>query len=304
MYNLTRGLFLSLAILVFLLISACGPNQTDLDGTATQDTAAQHSTQTALAPTDTPIPTSTPSPLPTDTPTPTATFTPTPTYTPTPTPDPDPSAMLDWRTLNLPQGYVALPPGNIGIEPGAMAFGMTVDDEPVIYSIESSFAMSNDDGETSTIFGYTTVLPEKVDQDRFDGYMAASADPDFMTSTIGSSYPGSTNIQAEELPLIENLGDENAGISVGFTFGGNDMRMDSYTYRLDDVGVDVFVRYLDTEGPPVTAEALALAYPDSINRGYQGCSHALAPGLRSHVRHVLEKYCWFRVGETETSAAA
>jgi hypothetical protein len=286
MSNIQHWLYLNLAILVILLITACGPSQADLDATATQDTMAINATKTAQAPTDTPVPTSTPTTVPTDTPTPTATFTPTPTITPTPTPipDPDPNAMLDWNALNLPPDFVAIEPGDLVIEQGAMAFGMTVNAEPVVYSIENNFAMSNDEGEISAIYGYTTVLPQEVDQDRFDGYMNASGDPDFMVYSIESGYPGSTNIQAEEIPPIENLGGESAGISVSYTFRGNDILLETYTYRLDDVGVSVFVRYLADEGSSITAEELGLVYADSINRGFQSCSlisiqHIGEPGI-------------------------
>jgi len=284
MNSISRYISPSIVIVMILLLCACGPSQSQLDETATQEAVSMHSTQTAVAPTSTSTSTSTntPPPTPTETPTPTITSTPEPTLTPTSTPDPDPNAMIDWKELNLPQNFVALPPGDLGIEQGAMSFGMTVNDEPVIYPIEGNFAFSNDDGQNNTIFGFTIVLPEKVDQDRYDGYISASADPDFTKYSIESSYPGSTNIQAKELPFIENLGDESAGISTSYTFRGSNFQMDSYNFRRNGVGAVVFVRYLNGSDPPVSADKLALVYADSINNRFQSCS------LIS-IRHTGEK---------------
>ena len=147
MNNIQHSLYLFLAILVILSISACGTSQADLDATATQDTIAMHATENFQTPRDVPVPTSTPTTVPTDTPTPTATFTPTPTITPTPTPtpDPDPNAMIDWQQLDLPPEIVAIAPGTLGIEQGAMAFSLTIDDEPIIYLIEENFAFMDED---------------------------------------------------------------------------------------------------------------------------------------------------------------
>jgi len=85
-------------LLLGVVLSACGPSQSERDAQATQIVANIFATQTAEAPTptptftvtSTPMPTPTNTPTPTDTPTatPTPTLTPTPTYTPTDTPTP------------------------------------------------------------------------------------------------------------------------------------------------------------------------------------------------------------------------
>lgn len=64
-------------LVVFTVLSACGPSQEELDATSTQAAANQVATQTAKAPTATQTPTDTP------TPTITPTVTPVPTNTPT-----------------------------------------------------------------------------------------------------------------------------------------------------------------------------------------------------------------------------
>ena len=87
--------FLMLFVLgISALMVSCGPNQEEMDATATQFTANIFATQTAEAPTITPTP------LPTST----STFTPTPTLTPTitPTPTPDSNALFGgvWHRLS------------------------------------------------------------------------------------------------------------------------------------------------------------------------------------------------------------
>lgn len=263
-----------IALMLTLLICACGPSQAQLDGTATQSALAIQGTQTAEAPTSTPIHTNTPTATttPTETPTPTATYTPTPTLTPTPTPDPDPNAMLDWQQLNLSPQIVSIAPGTLGIEQGAMAFSYTENDEPIIYPIEGNFAFMDENEQENTIFGYTTLLPEKVDQDRYDGFISVSGDPGFNIYMIENQFPGSTDIQSDELPLGENLGDESAGASTSYSLGGNDIRVDTYIFRIDDVGATVYVRYLQGSEPPVSVDQLAQVYAESIRQGLQICS--------------------------------
>jgi parallel beta-helix repeat protein len=74
--------YFAVGLLLLLISAGCGPSQEELDATATSEAAAAFATQTAEAPTSTPIPTDTPSP--TNTPT----ATPLPTATPSPTPLP------------------------------------------------------------------------------------------------------------------------------------------------------------------------------------------------------------------------
>jgi len=82
-----------------VLLVACGPSQADLDGTATQVSVEKFASQTAAAPTDTPVPTETPIPTDTPIPTPTSTPTPSPTIPPTYTAVPEVSEILE------PGGY-------------------------------------------------------------------------------------------------------------------------------------------------------------------------------------------------------
>jgi len=110
-----QKLFVSLCLLASIILTACGPSQTELDAQATEITAHIFATQTAKAPTPTMVhtpvpthtstPTRTPTPLPTSTHTPTSTpqptNTPRPTRTPTPThtPRPSPTPTSDLKTL-------------------------------------------------------------------------------------------------------------------------------------------------------------------------------------------------------------
>lgn len=68
------------------ILGACGPSQAELDQTATTIAESAHATQTAKAPTSTPIPTLTPTPSATPTHTPTPQPTATHTAIPSPTP--------------------------------------------------------------------------------------------------------------------------------------------------------------------------------------------------------------------------
>ena len=90
-----KVLFVLVCLLIGALLVACGPSQAELDAQATKVAADVFATETAEAPTRTPIPTLTPTPTATltstltptstPTPTPTSTNTATPTHTPTPT---------------------------------------------------------------------------------------------------------------------------------------------------------------------------------------------------------------------------
>ena len=85
--------FYIFAIILFAVLSACGPSQAELDVTATQMAVEESASQTAAAPTATPTLT------PTNTVVPTNTATPTPTNTPTPTLEPGLYVPADYATI-------------------------------------------------------------------------------------------------------------------------------------------------------------------------------------------------------------
>jgi len=82
---------LSVFLLLAFFLPGCGPSQTEIDATATQNAEKEIATLTAQAPTATFTPTMTRTPTSTATPTSTPTITPSPTSTPVPTETPVPT---------------------------------------------------------------------------------------------------------------------------------------------------------------------------------------------------------------------
>lgn len=87
-------------LVLFMVLSACGSSQEELDATTTQVAADQFSTQTAEAPTATQTPTNTA--------TPTITNTPKPTNTPSATPTPLPTATPTFTLMTIDSIPMAL----------------------------------------------------------------------------------------------------------------------------------------------------------------------------------------------------
>lgn len=231
-------------LLTISLLSACGPSQAELDATASQAAAVMFATQTAEAPTSTPIPTSTP--------------TPTKIPTATPTPQPDPNAMLGWKLLELPSTFIAISPDGYGTGSGDEAFTINLGDgTQKTYLIENSFVFF-DEERFEFVFGYTALFPTKSDQDVFDALVQQLPKP-------GNVLPLN---ELEQLP-IEDIGDSSAGVT-GIIDAGR--RMDHVRFRVGDIGAFVFIRYPDGQSPSIAVNHLAQVYAHSIANPPPWCS--------------------------------
>lgn len=228
-------------------------------------------TQTARAPTSTPIPTNTPSPTATPVPssTPTTTVTPLPTHTVTPTPEPDPAAMIDWESLGHSSGYLALSQESYGIEKGAVALSWQESDGSISNTlIEGSFIFS--DVLPNAVFGYTFLLPTTSDKDAFDSSILMWL-PDFWGDSISNSPMGISELEVNDLPGVDDIGDKSAGAVLNYVRNGKSWTDNIVELRMGSIAVLAYVRYQDEDGPPIAVEDLAWAYADSINNPTQYC---------------------------------
>ena len=152
-------------VLAVLFLAGCGPSEADVLATQTQVVAAVLETQTAAAPTQTPVPTLTvtPSPLPTLTQTPTATQTPEPTATP------DYSTITLLRS-DLPDDFYPRSNATVGLnEPGKDGnWGLTI--SSFIFSAQAS------DDANHIIFGFVEHIPDPQRQYELDYGMEVLAE--------------------------------------------------------------------------------------------------------------------------------
>lgn len=98
MMHIKIHLFTLVTLIIILLLCACGLSQTEVNAIGTQIVESMLASQTAAAPTSTPIPTNTP--------TPTATATPTATQTPTLTPAETSISVSGLSASTLENGWI------------------------------------------------------------------------------------------------------------------------------------------------------------------------------------------------------
>ena len=125
--------YLSVAVALTLVLTACGQQEAAADDTANNDTKdvvdtmaetpeenADPTPEPTPEPTPTPTPDPTPTPNPTPTPAPTPTPSPTPSPTPTPTPDPVPTPAPEpqVRTINMTARRFEFSPSTISVNKG------------------------------------------------------------------------------------------------------------------------------------------------------------------------------------------
>lgn len=230
-----KRFFLQVLILVILILTAtgCGPSQTELDASDTEVAAEIYTTQTAQAPTVTP--TFTPSPTATTTPT----VTPTPTHTPTspPTPTPTPrwlDAGLDLE--DFPEGFLAMSEQELmflkqNLPPNSIAFGFS------------------DDANYQAVMGYLVSYPTRAEQIAFDGIL-----PDIL-DLFATTYGATTTPEA--ITGLDDLGESRAASTFVAGTGDTVSRWENILFRRDEVGVFLFVVYLDGNEPIVPTDNLA-----------------------------------------------
>jgi hypothetical protein len=235
-------------LMIFVVcISACGPSPEELQATATQAAAAEFATQTAIAPTATATCT------PTLTPTMTPTLTSTPTLTPTPTPMPNPDAMLNWKKLELSDGFIAEDPSKRGIFPGENAFQFKKGDRTFTKNIKNSFYFVNKDRDEH-LFGYTVELTTTLDQHDYDSFLKLG--PDLLRAGLSNKK----NLGVAELELIDPLGENASGASASYSENGFLRHQDTIYFRIDGVGAMVTQNYREDTAPAISITDLGRVY--------------------------------------------
>ena len=219
------------------------------------------------SPTLTHTPTLTPTPTQTYTPTPTNTSTPTPT--PTPLPDPDPHAMIAWEDLDLPNNYVSVAPGAVGIGEGDVAYNFQFTDGTVItYFIEGSFLFTDQFPEG--VFGYTTLLPLSSDKELFDDYVSRLIDELNNLALYGLNATEFT--EPADIPAAAGIGDFSAGGYFTYTQNGITYQFYVTKMRIGDIGASVYIRLEGLEEPFIQISDLARIYAESIRYPEERCN--------------------------------
>lgn len=206
-------------------------------------------TDTPLPPTNTPEPTDTPLP-PTSTPVPTATQRPTATALP---PPPDAKAMIAWKELGLPGEYEAFSPEEMGIQEGALSFGVSIGGEDKEYNISGSFVFANGENPDTWIYGYTILLPTSDDRQIFDQLI------DDIENFGG---------ELTALDGTDGIGNHSKGAAgeVG------DDRLTTIAFRIHDIGAFVFLRHNPTDEPGIDVKHIAEVYANSIHQPASYCA--------------------------------
>lgn len=250
MSHKTRFWIVSCLVFLCLMAASCGPSPEELAVTSEAETAA------AASPT--PLPSSTPTPTPTSTPTPTAT--PTVTPSPTPLPNPDPQAMLKWREAGFPEGIIAVPPSFMGIEEGEYAFSLLTSNYYFQeYYISGSFAFRDDmDDPSQMVYGYTALLPSAEARDAFDGLTLRS-----LSYLISSAFGIQENTV---IPIISarEIAEVSGGVTAPYDRNGERWEVSMISFRLEDIGVWVFIRNEEVLHSSAIISKVARVYANSI----------------------------------------
>lgn len=215
-------------ILAAVLPAACGPSQEDLDATATMVAAEIFATQTAGAPTPTTTPTQTPlptnTPVPTNTPTPSPTPSPTVTPTPSATPTPDLLSYLPTEA-DLPAGFIEVPPDSFGL------LGDLVSESGESTAVAF---MNLEQPEFLLVFLYSS--PSESGQQMFQRLLT---DPDalasiFLTGAGLSGIDDERILEYAEIPDIDEVGEESAGVTMAIRDEGDVLRMNLIAFSRGD----------------------------------------------------------------------
>jgi regulation of enolase protein 1 (concanavalin A-like superfamily) len=232
--------FISLFLLTIVLLSACGPSQSQLDATATQDIANLYSTQTAQAPTATAS----------LTPSLTATTTPTSTAVPTDTPTPSPTPAPLWMSAGLvlddfPEGFTVMAPEDLsnlqaGVPSNAVSFGFT------------------NESNLQVVMGYLIPYSTLTEQAAFDTTLPE------MLDIFAKAFGATTT--PEIIADLDDLGVAHAGSTFVAASEAIDLRWDNILFRRGEVGVMLFLLYPDGKQAAVPATDLAYLLDERISQ--------------------------------------
>ena len=235
---------LALLHISFLLLSACGPSDADLQLTAIAVAAAADQTPTTAAPTATQQPTQTATASPSNTPTVTATMTPSPTKTPTatatptetPTPIPTVTATEmaafepDFSTIKLfgsdfPLGFIAVDTAAFGVIDGFEIDGTYIIQEPYAYINPLT---------SETYVGFAIFAPTSAERRQLDRLVVS---PQHLLDIF---IAADTPFEATEfvvVPAPPNLGNTAIAIQAPTFLGETEYDLELLFFRRGSVGV-------------------------------------------------------------------
>jgi tetratricopeptide (TPR) repeat protein len=153
---------------------------------------------------------------------------------------------------DLPAGFEALPPANLGLAEGApIEIGTT---------IARSFAFGHSD-RFELVWGFTTPLPGEAEQSAFDSRLNAND----LVAFLRGGLRADEVLDSAALPTPAGLGDTSQGVTAVFTSEGLQARLDGLAFRRGDVGVLLFVAYTDGAQSAAPVAGLARTLADRIN---------------------------------------
>jgi copper transport protein len=154
--------------------------------------------------------------------------------------------------VDLPAGFEALPPANLGLVEGApIEIGTT---------IARSFAFGHSE-RFELVWGYTTPLPGEAEQSAFDSRLNVNDLVAFLRGGLRADEVS----ESAALPDPAGLGDASQGVTAVFTSEGLQARLDGLAFRRGDVGVLLFVAYTDGARPAASVTDLARTLVDRID---------------------------------------
>jgi hypothetical protein len=110
------------------------------------------------------------------------------------------------------------------------------------------------------VMGFTTLLSNKLEQAGFD---AGLRDPELLSeSFIGGM--GATNILDQQELVLEDLGDEAAGLSIVADMAGVPMQVDVAVFRKDQLGAFVMMMYMEDQEVSIAIEEVARKLANKI----------------------------------------
>ncbi|MFQ5613431.1 MAG: tetratricopeptide repeat protein [Anaerolineae bacterium] len=170
-------------------------------------------------------------------------------------PEPTPPAPEAALTLaELPAGFEAIPPAELGLIPGT-----PVDDGAVI---EGSFAFLQT-GRSELVWGFTTRPSTGAEQ---AGAAPALTYPDELLAAFIAGMTGAENLAQQELPGLAGLGQSSVGQTVAFTSQGLPTRVDAARFRQGDIEAFIFVMYVEGDAPQASIGDLARKLDERIEQ--------------------------------------
>jgi hypothetical protein len=146
---------------------------------------------------------------------------------------------------DFPAGFEELPPGELGFSEG-----MELD---AGFTIESFFSFLEPEN-LEIVFGFTTLIPSRLEQARFDRELRS---PDLLLAPMIAEMDDVEVLEQQVLPELSDIGDGAVGASLAFKSEGIAWRLDIVVFRRDGVGSFVAAMYWDEDMPAVGVSEIA-----------------------------------------------